>query len=81
MKHTIKEIVKDNVANFSHYRAGVMYYMVSVDDVSYTFPVYLEDILDATLSSQEKALFLMRYIRKAMDEGTMVTSINQVNPE
>lgn len=74
MKHTITEIVKGNQAVFSHYRAGIMYYSVTVDDSTYTFPVYLDDIADATLHKEEKAIMLMRYVRKAINEQTLVLS-------
>ena len=36
------------------------------------FPVYLEDIMDATLNYEEKAITLMRYIRKAINDNTFV---------
>lgn len=74
MKHTITEIVKGNTANFSYYRAGVMYYSILVEDLTYTFPVYLDDIGDATLNNQEKAIMLMRYVRRAISDETIVCS-------
>lgn len=74
MKHTIAEIVKGNAAMFSHYRASVMYYSVSVDESKYTFPVYLEDLEGAELHAEEKAIMLMRYIRKAIKDGTLISS-------
>ncbi len=74
MKHSITEIVKGNTAVFSHYRAGVMYYAVNVGEATYTFPVYLDDIADATLHTEEKAIMLMRYVRRAINEQTIVLS-------
>ena len=68
----LKKIVQDNTARFSFYRQGTMYYNVTVDDVEYVFPVSLEDIGSATLSAEFKAITLMRYIRKALTEGTFV---------
>lgn len=68
----IKKIVKDNTARFSFYRTGNAFYNVTVDGVEYAFPVSLEDIGGATLNSTEKAITLMRYIRKALDGGTFV---------
>jgi hypothetical protein len=38
----IKNIVKNNAARFSFYRAGYMYYEVAVDGHLYRFPVSLE---------------------------------------
>lgn len=72
MELTIKQIVKDNVAKFSFYRAGNAFYNVVVNGITYVFPVSIEDIAGATLFAEFKAITLMRYIRKALDEGTFV---------
>ena len=70
----IKDIVKDNHVRFVRYRQGVMYYCVAVPGVSdeHMFPVPVSDVGDATLEAQEKAIMFMRYIRKALEEGTFV---------
>lgn len=72
----IKDIVKDNTVYFVKFRQGYFYYgvKVKVDDsiYSYTFPVPLSDIGDATLLDQDKAIIFMRYIRKAIEEGTLL---------
>jgi len=68
----IKNIVKNNVARFSFYRAGHMYYEVAVDGQLYRFPVSLEDLGTATLVAEHKAITLMRYIRKALEDHTFV---------
>lgn len=69
---TVKEIVKNNTATFSFYRNGNMFYNVTVYGVKYCFPVSLEDIGNATLLDTFKAITLMRYIRKALEDGTFV---------
>ena len=68
----IKDIVKHNAAVFSFLRAGYAYYIVTVDGVDYEFPVSLEDIGGASLFARMKAITLMRYIRKALEDGTFV---------
>lgn len=70
----IKEIVKDNTVRFLRYRQGHAYYAVTVpeEDIEYYFPVPLEDIGDATLEAEDKAIVFMRYIRKAIEDGTFV---------
>jgi hypothetical protein len=70
----IKEIVKDNQVDFFRYRQGVMYYTVKVPgrEKEYMFPVPLSDVGDATLHAQDKAIIFMRYIRKAIEDGTLV---------
>ncbi len=69
---TIKDIVRDNVARFSFYRAGYAFYEVNVDATRYKFPVSLEDLGTATLLAEHKAITLMRYIRKALDDKMFV---------
>jgi hypothetical protein len=69
---TIKEIVKDNVARCSFYRAGNAFYEIEVEGTRYKFPVSLEDLGTATLLAEHKAITLMRYIRKALEDKTFV---------
>ena len=66
----IKNIIKNNTVYFSHYRASHLYYMVTVDDKKYMFPVQIEDIGQATFSAEHRAITLMRYIRKAVENKT-----------
>jgi hypothetical protein len=75
----IKEIVKDNEVRFARYRQGYAYYSVRVpsEDTSYTFPVPLSDIGDATLLATDKAMVFMRYIRQALQDGTFVKEPNR----
>lgn len=68
----IKKIVKGNMARFSFYRAGYAFHEVEVDGVKYKFPVSLEDLGTATLLAEHKAITLMRYIRKALEDKTFV---------
>ena len=72
MDLSIKEIVKDNHVFFSHYRAGYLYYNIDVNSERYVFPVPIEDIGDATFNNKDRAMLFMRYIRKAIDDGTFV---------
>ncbi len=68
----LKTIVKNNSVSFSHYRKGHLYYNVEVEGKSYSFPVPIDDIGDATFLNQDKAMIMMRYIRKALKEQTFV---------
>lgn len=68
----IVDLIKDNAVAFSRYRKGVLYYTIIFEKEIYEFPVPIEDIGDATFNSVEKAILFMRYIRKAMDENTLV---------
>jgi hypothetical protein len=68
----LKEVVKNNTVTFSHYRSGFLYYTVSVNKITYLFPVPISDTGEATFSNTEKAMLMMRYIRKAMKDGSFV---------
>lgn len=70
----IKRIVKDNFVQFVRYRQGLAYYSVyvSAEDQCFLFPVPVEDVGDATLKAHDKAIIFMRYIRRAIREGSFV---------
>ena len=69
----IKDIVKDNTVRFVRYRQGIAYYGVNVPtEGAYVFPVPLDDIGDATLELEDKAIFFMRYIKHAIGEGSFI---------
>jgi len=70
----IKDIIRDNTVRFLRFRQGHLYYAVSVPGqaTDFMFPVPVSDVGDATLQAQEKAILFMRYIRKALDEGSFV---------
>ena len=68
----IKDIVKDNTVYFLYYRQMYFYYGVDVGEQKFMFPINIQDLAGATLLAEEKAIMYMRYIRKAMEEGTLV---------
>ena len=71
---SIKDIVKDNVVEFRSMESERAQYAV-LDKASgsrLVFDVPLSDVGDATLGFSEKAIMFMRYIRKALDAGTMI---------
>lgn len=58
----IKRAVTDNkVVRFDYYRDGSLWYRTEHDEL---FSVPIEDIGNATFNHEEKALLLMRYMRK-----------------
>lgn len=85
LKHTnymtLKEIVKSpNPARFSHAIAGVLYYKIEVDDKVVMFPIDMnnkEDVGTATFEAEYKPLTLMRYIRKAIDNDSLIIFPNK----
>ncbi len=72
----IKEIVgNNNVAEFSHAIAGVLYYSVNTGEHIYMFQVDMndrEDVGTATFESKIKAITLMRYINKALKNNSLI---------
>lgn len=67
----IKDLIKDNTVAFHHYRNGNMFYWLYTREDIYEFPVPLEDIGNATLEANDKAITFMRYIRKAIEGNTI----------
>jgi hypothetical protein len=74
MKHTLKEIVNGTTANLSHVCAGITYYNVDVGNSTYQFPINSNDDEWKTtyLYPQFKAITLMRWIRKSIDNGDLI---------
>jgi len=52
-----------------------MFYTVTVNRTKWMFPVSLEDIARASLFAEMKAITLMRYIRKALEDRSFVKAI------
>jgi hypothetical protein len=71
MTHDLKTIIGNaNKASFSHYRDGNFFYVVGVLDQKYSFPIPIEDARGTTLFADFKAITLMRWIRKAIEDKT-----------
>ena len=76
----IRELIKNNSVKFDSYRQGNFYYRIINNDptklkgesVNYLFMVPIEDIGTATLLSEDKAITFMRWIRKAINDNTLV---------
>jgi len=72
------ELVKNNTASFVEYRNQQLYYAVTYRGDMYRFPITVDptdeayDIGNASLNATEKAMTLMRYMRKAIANGTFV---------
>jgi len=74
-KPDLKALLTLNTVHFSHYRKGFLYYTITAPwnkEATWSFPVPIEDTGDATFNATEKALYFMRYIRKAQEEGSFV---------
>jgi hypothetical protein len=71
MNHDLETIVAgNNKALFSHYRDGNFFYVVTVQQKRYGFPIPMEDAKSTTFFAEFKAITLMRWIRKAIEDKT-----------
>lgn len=71
----IKDFVTaSNKVTFDCYRAGVFYYNVhhKTTNEVYQFQVPLDDIGSATLFVMDKSMLFMRWIRKSIENKTMI---------
>lgn len=71
---TLKEIVTlPAEAKFTHAIAGTLYYRITTDVVE--FPIDMndkDDVGTTTFVASYKPITLMRYIRKAIENGTLI---------
>lgn len=83
---TLSDFVKDTLACFRYYREGYLYYNITIfrdgkgaiskvnpESMEYwMFPIPIDDTKGATFDNMCKSIELMRWIRKALSNGTMV---------
>lgn len=74
MKHTLKQIVTGTTANISYVCAGKVYYEIPVENTIYQLEIdSLEDEWKSTyLLPTFKAITLMRWIRKGIENETLI---------
>ena len=71
----LADIVKTGTCHFHCYRQGYLYYRVSssrTDIADHLFTINISDCDKATFDSTLPAITLLRYIRKAMNDGSLV---------
>ena len=81
-----KATIVKNKVSFHDYRDGVMQYKVTVDGDDFLFPVPLteidkdtnklilsKDTVGVSFVREEKGIFFMRWIRKAIDSGEFIS--------
>lgn len=73
---TLKEIVTLlSEAKFVHAIAGTLYYRIITDDVIVEFPIDMndkDDVGTTTFVASYKPITLMRYIRKVIDNESII---------
>lgn len=67
-------VQKDVRVYFDSFRAGVFYYWVEhqTSGEQYQFQVPIEEVGNATLNARDKSVMFMRWIRKGLEDKTMV---------
>jgi hypothetical protein len=74
---TLKEIVTlPAEAKFTHAIAGTLYYRITTDNIVVEFPIDMndkDDVGTTTFVASYNPITLMRYIRKAMENETLIT--------
>lgn len=74
---TLKEIVTlPAEAKFTHAIAGTLYYRITTDNIVVEFPIDMndkDDVGTTTFVASYKPITLMRYIRKAIENETLIT--------
>ena len=70
------DIVRDRnrMANFSYFCGGQMYYTVEFEGNTYQFPIDTDpkEVGSAPFDKEIKAITLMRYIRKAINDEEFI---------
>lgn len=71
----IKDIIKYNKVFFLYGREGKLYYGIEYLGKTYQFPVPFIDtneVGNATFMKEDKAIYFMRYIRKAISNDDFI---------
>jgi hypothetical protein len=63
-----------NTVHFSSYKQNYFWYVVrdKITGDLFRFPILMDEIGGTELLHTDKAILFMRWIRKAIDDGTMV---------
>lgn len=66
----VKNIVRDKTAEFDYYMDGNLYYRIG----DFKFPIPMEDTKGACFNRSMKAITLMRWVRKYVEELDKIRS-------
>lgn len=71
----LKDLVKDNFVKFDYFKEGIFHYILRAgtheEYTDYSFEVPLDGLGNAALLDEDKAIFFMRWIRKALESGKL----------
>ena len=72
--NTVAQIVKGNKAIYLYCVGSELFYEINTGEYKYEFPIDVsskEEVGNATFNRTEKAIFLMRYINKAIKNNKL----------
>jgi hypothetical protein len=69
----ISIIKNNNIVKFEFYTDGALWYSIKDGENKYTFPVPIEEAKGGIFRKTDKALYFMRFIRKAIENKTYGT--------
>lgn len=71
---TIKQLVKDTTAKFSHFCAGNLYYTIDYQGSMYMFHINTDpkEVGLGDFYNEMKSIYLMRWIRKCQENGELI---------
>lgn len=72
---SLTDIIKHGSCEFSHYRSGFLYYIVTTMKGRYSFSIPIDDTGNGTFSDKIAAITLMRWIRKAYENKELINLI------
>ena len=78
----IVDIVRDNIAKLTHAASGVLYYKIETKTMVYIFPVDMndkEDVGDTKFEIEYKAIYLTRYLNKAIKNNSLLSYAKKEN--
>jgi len=72
-KMNINVVKNNNTVKFEYYSDGALWYSIRDSNNEYTFPIPIEEAKGGLFKRKDKALYFMRFIRKAVKNKTYRT--------
>jgi hypothetical protein len=79
---SIKDLVKENTVRLNRFKSGNLFYIIYLFDQkmpdnhsahrTWEFPVPISDVGEAEMRGGDKAIYFMRYIKKAIEDKTFI---------
>lgn len=60
----ITQLIRNQIAKFSHYQDSVLYYVIHTEDENFQFGIPLDEVRDEKIPAEAKATHFLRWIKK-----------------